>query len=48
VHSFSVDSDGNVYGADNQHGRVQKLVPRADADQALLVEVPFVETDAMP
>ncbi len=26
MHSFAVDSDGNLYGADNQHGRVQKLV----------------------
>jgi hypothetical protein len=26
MHSFAVDSDGNLYGADNQHGRIQKLV----------------------
>ncbi len=48
VHSFSVDSDGNMYGADNQHGRLQKLVPKADAAPALLVEEPFVEADALP
>ena len=35
MHSLAVDTDGNVYGADNQHGRTQKLVPKADADPPL-------------
>ncbi len=37
MHSFAVDSAGNLYGSDNQHGRTQKFVPRADAEPALLV-----------
>jgi hypothetical protein len=32
VHTFSVDSEGTLYGGDNQYGRSQKLVPKADAD----------------
>ncbi len=43
VHAFSVDSEGNLYGGDNQHGRTQKLVPKSDADQALLIAPPFVQ-----
>lgn len=43
MHSFAVDSDGNLYGADNQHGRTVKLVPRADADPRYLVGQPYVE-----
>ena len=43
MHAFSVDSDGNLYGADNQHGRTQKLVPKTDADPALLVPQPFID-----
>jgi hypothetical protein len=42
VHALSVDSEGNLYGGDNQHGRTQKLVPKTDADPALLVGPPFV------
>ena len=42
VHAFSVDAEGSLYGADNQHGRTQKLVPKTDADPALLIEPPFV------
>ncbi len=42
VHAFSVDAEGNLYGADNQHGRTQKLVPKTDADPALLIAPPFV------
>jgi len=37
VHTFSVDSDGNLYGGDNQYGLTQKFVPKADADPALLI-----------
>lgn len=44
MHSFAVDADGNLYGADNQYGRVQKLTPKADADPAMLIGQPFVET----
>ena len=42
MHSFAVDSDGNLYGADNQHGRTVKLVPRADADPRYLIGQPWV------
>jgi DNA-binding beta-propeller fold protein YncE len=37
MHTMSVDSDGNLYGSDNQIGRTQKLVPRKDADPKLLI-----------
>ena len=42
MHSFSVDSAGNLYGSDNQHARTQKFVPKADADPALLIGQPYV------
>ncbi len=42
VHTFSVDSDGNLYGGDNQYGRTQKFVPKPDADPALLIGPPWV------
>lgn len=42
VHTFSVDSEGNLYGGDNQYGRTQKLVPKAGADPALLIGPPWV------
>ncbi|MBM3779033.1 MAG: hypothetical protein FJW23_12510 [Acidimicrobiia bacterium] len=42
VHSFSVDSEGSLYAADNQYGRVQKLVPKPGADPAHLVGTPWV------
>ena len=42
VHTFSVDSDGNLYGGDNQYGRTQKFVPKPDADPALLIKPPWV------
>jgi hypothetical protein len=42
VHTFSVDSNGNLYGGDNQYGRTQKFVPKADADPALLIRPPWV------
>jgi hypothetical protein len=41
VHTFSVDTDGNLYGGDNQYGRTQKFVPKADADRALLIRPPW-------
>lgn len=42
VHTFSVDSDGALYGGDNQYGRTQKFVPKPDADPALLIGPPWV------
>ncbi len=42
MHSFAVDADGNLYGSDNQNGRTQKFVPRADADPSLLIGAPYV------
>jgi hypothetical protein len=42
VHTFSVDSQGSLYGGDNQYGRSQKFVPKADADPALLIQPPWV------
>lgn len=42
VHTFTVDSDGNLYGGDNQYGRTQKFVPKAGADPALLIRPPWV------
>jgi len=41
VHTFSVDSKGNLYGGDNQYGRTQKFVPKPGADPALLVREPW-------
>jgi hypothetical protein len=42
VHTFSVDSNGNLYGGDNQYGRTQKFVPKPNADKALLIGPPWV------
>ena len=42
VHTFTVDSDSNLIGGDNQYGRSQKFVPKADADPELLIEPPWV------
>ena len=42
MHSIGVDSDGNLYAADNQNGRIQKLIPKADADPNLLVGQPYI------
>ena len=43
VHTFSVDSKGNLYGGDNQYGRTQKFVPKPGADPALLIRLPWRE-----
>ena len=42
VHTFSVDSNLNLYGGDNQYGRTQKFVPKPDADPALIIGPPWV------
>ena len=42
VHTVSVDSEGNLYAGDNQYGRTQKLVPKPNADQVLLIKPPWV------
>ena len=42
VHSFSVDSAGNLYGGDNQYGRTQKFVPKPGADPKQLIRAPWV------
>jgi hypothetical protein len=42
VHTFSVDSDGNLFGGDNQYGRTQKFVPKPGADPRFLIGPPWV------
>ena len=42
VHTFTVDSDGNLFGGDNQYGRTQKFVPKPGVDPELLIEPPWV------
>jgi hypothetical protein len=42
VHTISVDSNGNLYGGDNQYGRTQKFVPKPNADKAQLIGPPWV------
>jgi hypothetical protein len=41
VHTFSVDSNGALYGGDNQYGRTQKFLPKADADPKQLIRPPW-------
>ena len=41
VHTFTVDSDRNLYGGDNQYGRTQKFVPRVGLDPALIIQPPW-------
>ena len=41
VHTISVDSNGNLFGGDNQYGRTQKFVPKPGADKALLIGTPW-------
>ena len=40
LHQFSVDSDGNVYGADNVHGRTLKFVPKPGESTMRLIGKP--------
>ena len=42
VHTFTVDSERNLYGGDNQYGRTQKFVPKPGADPALIIGPPWV------
>jgi streptogramin lyase len=37
LHQMSIDSEGNLYGADSFGGRVQKFKPRAGADRKKLI-----------
>jgi len=43
VHSFSVDSEGTLYGGDNIYGRAQKWIPMPGTDKELLIEPPWVK-----
>jgi DNA-binding beta-propeller fold protein YncE len=40
VHQFSVDSDGNLYGAETFGGRTQKYRPKPGADRTKLIGAP--------
>lgn len=42
IHTITVDSNGNLYGGDNQYGRTQKFVQKPGADPALLIRPPWV------
>lgn len=42
VHTFTVDSDGNLFGGDNQYGRTQKFVAKPGADPDLIIGPPWV------
>ncbi len=41
LHGFSIDSDGNWYGADNILGRTQKFRPKAGAGRSGLMGPPM-------
>ena len=41
-HTIDVDADGNLYVAEVWNNRVEKFVPRPDADKARLVGQKFV------
>jgi streptogramin lyase len=41
LHQMSVDSEGNLYGADSFGGRTQKFKPRPGADRARLIAPPI-------
>lgn len=43
VHAFTVDSELNLYGGDNQFGRTQKMVPKPGIDPGLLVKTPWYQ-----
>ena len=41
VHTFTVDSNLNMYGGDNQYGRTQKFVPKRGIDSGLIIKQPW-------
>lgn len=43
VHAFTVDSEMNLFGGDNQFGRTQKMVPKPGVDPALLIKQPWYQ-----
>ncbi len=43
VHAFTVDSELNLYGGDNQYGRTQKMVPKPGVDPDLLIKTPWYQ-----
>ncbi len=43
VHAFTVDSELNLFGGDNQFGRTQKMVPKPGVDPALLIKQPWYQ-----
>ncbi len=43
VHAFTVDSDLNLIGGDNQYGRSQKMVPKPGVDPDLLIKTPWYQ-----
>jgi hypothetical protein len=43
VHTFTVDSEGNLFGGDNQFGRTQKFVPRPGVDPGLIIGPPWYQ-----
>ncbi len=43
VHAFTVDSDLNLIGGDNQYGRSQKMVPKPGIDPALIIKQPWYQ-----
>lgn len=43
VHTFTVDTGGNLYGGDNQYGRSQKFVPKPGISPELLINPPWVQ-----
>jgi DNA-binding beta-propeller fold protein YncE len=45
-HKFSVDPEGNLYVADYQNYRIQKFVPKKDADKSRLIGPRYVAPNA--
>ncbi|HEY2152089.1 MAG TPA: 6-bladed beta-propeller [Vicinamibacterales bacterium] len=44
LHQMSIDSEGNLYGADSFGGRTQKFKPRAGADRSRLIGAAVTST----
>ena len=47
IHQFSVDSDGNLYGAETFTGRPQKFRPRPGADPSTTIAKPNVRPNTL-